>query len=1284
MSSEGSSSGHDEERAGARPGTDRPAAVHHGQGDIYVARRDIRIRYEDGVHETLRSQTLHADHACPFPGLAAFTWDQSEWFFGRDRLLADLVDRLDHRMRNGGIQMVVGPSGAGKSSLLQAGLAAKLRDTALPASGTWAQLVLTPTADPVGALVSAIRALAPDPSDESLPSHAARSAKGMTRKMAADPTRCLGLLKRALDGLAASGTADEQIGGPRAVLIVDQFEELFTLCPSEERRTTFIDLLSRIAETGSDGGPAALVVIGLRADFLGQCLTHAPLRAAVENHLVTVGPMAENELREAILFPARRAHLEMDAGLVDILLRDLGVSTDDARSAGYEPGRLPLLAHALRATWQQRSGSALTVHGYKTTGGISGAVAKTADRVYQRLDSAEKKASRLLFLRLVRIGEGTDDVRRRLPREEAVGNGTDSGAADTALEAFSMARLITQDRDTVEVTHEVLIHAWPQLREWIDSNRSGRLIHQELEESAAAWKRRHEHRSKLLTGPDLQAADRWSQDSANQADASPRAREFLNASLRASSRARRVSRLVIIALISLTVITLAAAVKALVEAKEADTANGIAEQQRNSAVHGQLIAEYEQLKQSDSTVAAQLNVAAHLMQPTSQTRSRLITDANRPLSTVVDNVSSDIVAFRPTDGTALAAGGRTLLMLDRNDFQHPAPLRMSGADESRHVRSMAFSKDGRTLLSVGLDTESIDMYQWGDGRGNVPSTHTLDLSDDEMSGPSTVTLSADGRTVAVGFDSGGIRLANIEDPARPIVLGKSIRTGHGSFAGLSTENGSLLRGFKDGGAPRDIAFSPDGRLLAALVQEEVLIWNVTDLAHPVAAANSPLALPATSSGLLALDNGRTLAFSPDSRTLAVGSYDGTVSVVALAGRQDPVVLGRAFSRPRAHASTVAFGPGGQTLAVGRDDGVVQIWNVSDSKAPKVLHESLAGHTAPVSSVSFSYDGTALATASIDQEVRIWKIPTTSLMGHTGAVTSLAFTGDGRTLATGSEDRTARLWNLTDPQRLTRSGKALAGHSAAITSVAFSHDGATLVTGSALGWDVRLWQVADPSHAEALGKPLRAAATPVDAVATSPVRRILATSTTTGWIVLWRVSTDAPPVQLGKGTLGLSIGDIGISALAFSADGRTLAAGGTDGLVHLWDVSDPENPALRGDPLAAHTDSVTSVAFSPDGHTLASGSNDRTVRLWDVSDPDDPALQGDPLTAHTDSVTSVAFSPDGHTLASGSNDRTVRLWPLDLAEAVRNICESANTAHYRREWSRIMGDDLPYEPSCETP
>ncbi|MFC5721018.1 XRE family transcriptional regulator [Streptomyces gamaensis] len=469
---------------------------------------------------------------CPYRGLSAYGPDDARWFFGRERDTAALVSLLGEHLESEspGLLMLVAPSGAGKSSLLRAGLLPALAQGVLPRPecANWPVVLLTPGEHPVEELLSRVS----EASGASRPLLA--QALQQSPESFASAVREYAVAGRSPADPAPAGKPGS--GAPRAVLVVDQFEESFTLCESEDERSSFIQALHALATAHepahNPGPPAGLVVLGIRADFYGQCLAHPGLLAAARYGHVPLGPMTTAQLRDAITKPAEEAGLEVEPGLVEILLRDAGAVTDGPHDATARPGVLPLVSHALLATWQQREGKTLAVAGYRTTGGISGAVAATAEHVYTALPPARQPVARRLLLHLVRIGD-TGETSHRMERQRLLAREADPQATAEVLEAFAGARLLTVGAaghaGHVELAHEALLEAWPRLRAWIDEDRAGLRTRQLVLEAAETWERDGRDKELLYRGTRLAAAREWADAPVHRAGLGPAVQAFLDA-----------------------------------------------------------------------------------------------------------------------------------------------------------------------------------------------------------------------------------------------------------------------------------------------------------------------------------------------------------------------------------------------------------------------------------------------------------------------------------------------------------------------------------------------------------------------------------------------------------------------------------------------------------------------------------------------------------------------------------------------------------------------------------
>lgn len=399
----------------------------------------------------------------PYKGLRAFEEGDAADFYGRGELVASLVAAVsEHRFVT-----VVGPSGSGKSSVVQAGLLAALAASALKGSSQWFRVVLTPGADPVEALAEALRRVS-------------------SRPMSPDEL-AQGGLTRAVEG--------------DLLVVVDQFEEVYTLADPEHRRN-FVALLVDAVE---DQETSVRVVTTLRADFYDRPLEDDRLGRLVRDGLVTVLPPTREEVVEMISAPALAVGLRWEPGLPHRLADDVA----------QEPGGLPLLQYALTELVENRSGDVLTGSDYMSTGGVAGALANRAEVLFARLTPAQQRAARQVLLRLVTVDEETDDTRRRVRRSELESIGIARGDLKAVLATFTSQRLLLADLDpatrspTVEVAHEALVREWPRLAGWVDDQREALILGRRFRAALTDWERNDRHDDYLLTGSRLAPFTGW-------------------------------------------------------------------------------------------------------------------------------------------------------------------------------------------------------------------------------------------------------------------------------------------------------------------------------------------------------------------------------------------------------------------------------------------------------------------------------------------------------------------------------------------------------------------------------------------------------------------------------------------------------------------------------------------------------------------------------------------------------------------------------------------------------
>jgi len=929
----------------------RQEAQASGSSSIIQSGRDTHLHLRDGVRHYQQTDGPVVDE-CPYPGLAAFTSEQARWFFGRARLIAELTSRIDSSLMEGPLVMVA-PSGAGKSSLLQAGLLPALARGALPAAGSpeWPRLVFTPTAHPIAEMATHIASLT------------GAEPASATAELTADPARGLAILRTAL----RSGDSSSR-DSARAVVVVDQLEELFTLCTDEAERRGFIDLLARLAESPPGGIPVGLVICGLRADFYAPCTDHPQLRAALQNGQILLGPMSESELRETILYPAESVGLNVEPGLVELLLRDIGVAdagASDGNTAGYEAGRLPLLAHALRATWQQRHGSTLTVAAYLATGGIRHAVATTADRVFANLDPSAQEAARWMFLRIVKIGDGAiEDTRRRVTRTDILCEAAEPAAARVVLDAFTRARLLTQKQDTVEITHEALLRAWPSLRQWIGSDRAGNLIRQQLEDDAATWDRHGRDTSALYRGSRLAAARTWTASSPSGRSTSAAAAAFLAASNRQEHRVTRVRRAAVAVLAALALVASAAALIAFKE-------NATVQAQRNYAQSAVVAAVANALYASNPVLAKQVSLAAYNLAPSPEAYGSLLNATGKLIAGQLGaNIPGVHAEVFNADGSMLATSSADALQLWHVNATDPTnPTAVATIHSGRPANSslqLWFNPSRSTMLVIlygkHATLENTDHIRWVSVGNKRLHRFYGGRSDPAIS--SDLAFSQNGSVLAVGHADGSVQLFNFADPRNPIVIGHS---------------------FRAPGAPGSIevsrvALSPDGSILATVSgpiitpgvvepTETVRLWNIADPAKP-------RLLPTTLTSATTL-----LAFSPVGNILATGSADNSVQLWNVTNPSHPTPTGPPLSGHTGTVSEMVFSADGHRMATASWDGSVRLWNVTDPAHPTAL--AVLGREPSMilfTSVAISPDGHLLAATgigllrrSVIAETWLWKI-----------------------------------------------------------------------------------------------------------------------------------------------------------------------------------------------------------------------------------------------------------------------------------------------------------------------
>jgi WD40 repeat protein len=1205
----------------------------------------------------------------PYRGLARFEAADERLFFGREDI-TELIAFLAEQRSNLPL-MLIGASGAGKSSLLRAGLLPRLRaGTDATAAGSGERVAiydLTVTGVPeLTALIEeATRGAEPEP-----------SAGGWD--LPAGATAAWG-----------QPTAAETGGTPSAV-IVDQFEAVFTLCPDEAERSALISALCKLAES-------TLVVLALRADFYGEAISYPGLLRALQERHVVLGPMNAEQVRRAVVEPARQARTEVEDGLVEVVLTDLAPRTSSDRSGGqaHEPGALPLLSHAMLTTWERGRGSTVTVADYLASGGIRDALTKSAERAYESLTPEQQRLARRLLLRLVHVTDDLPPSRASVPIGELRGSrdAQDAKDADQVLAVFVDERMITVDTGSAQLTHDAVLTAWPRLRVWIEENAEGLRARRRIAEGARAWAEADREEAALWRGSLLAIAREWAGANDRRAELSPQSLEFVDASVAAGTARERLERRrtrrlrSVVAVLTVLVVAVAGVTayafsqrQAAVTAEHTAITGGEAADSREAAFAA------TQLSGQDSALSAQLAVIGHAISPTSQATSALLDATGMPSVARIEDSAGIVqwVSVSPDHRLLLAAGADGSLRLWNIAAPgHPllAATLVAANNGQDPLYTGAFSPDGSVIASAGADRA---VHLW-----RVTGSGAVTALGQPLTGPSNtiyaVAFSPDGRLLAAGSADGKVRLWDVADPARALPFGRPLTV--------------------PGAGPQvnAVAFSQNGGVLTAGTSAgTVMLWKVsgsTAAAYP----HMPLQGPARAvSGV---------AFSPDGQTLAASSHDRKVWLWTLragAKNKQAVVPDGTLAGATNWDNAVAFSPDGTSVAAGTSGANVLVWNLATRAITATVPQPQ-----PVTSVAWDGSGT-IAASDADGTVSLVDLPTPVL--PTGNSTgSVAYSPDGKTLAVGGSS--VQLWDtatrtllatrplpsgvvvnattfgsggviavaltngtvaLLDGRTLSPIGSpfpVITGQGEA-ESVAISPNGQLLVTGADDG-SVRLYDVSDPAHPRMLADQ-HGSGTPVYTVAFAPDGATVAAASTDNVVRLWHVTGGAAPALTlaGHPLGGMASYAIG---LAFSPDSKTLAVGSADKTVHLWDVADPAHPVALGTPLTGPSGYVWAAAFSPSGTTLAVGVTDGTVWLWNVANPRHPVLIAT-LTGPANHVYSVAFSPSGDQLAAASYEGTVHLWDTSPAAAAAEICGNLGQALTPAEWASYV-PGVPYRTPC---
>ncbi len=1201
--------------------------------------------------------------ACPYPGMVPFRAADAKYFYGRE----DEVTRMVQLLRRQRFMVVIGPSGSGKSSLVYAGLLPALEKSNYFADNYWLIRTMRPGPNPTEVLADITGA--------------------DVRTGDFEPGTVDALLK-------ANPPAE------RLLLLVDQFEEVFTQADREEQ-ARFIAALQafRVPEN-------CALILTLRADFYPDLMT-SYLWPVDASQRVEVAPLRGEALREAIQRPAADVGVRIEDNLVDHLLAD----------AADEPGALPLLQETMGLLWDDMAQRTLPYSAYErlsrgagdADGALSGlavAIAMKADATLAELNPAQQILARRIFLRLIQFGEGRADTRRQQPVASLHAANDAPGAFDQTLEHLTANRLLTRsggddnNPPAVDISHESLIDGWSRLQDWADERREAEQIRRRLEGKAAEWVRLGKGSGGLLGDAELPEAEHWlaspdaadlgfdatlpelverSQQAIAEAEKikeTSRQRELAQARALAEEQARTAKRMrrSVIGLAAVLLVAVATGLFAWVQNQRAQSLAAhrelLEDELEASARETEIVRRAEserarkfaEQRRAEAEKALQESIAQLLLIQSPQQQSTLLDER---------------AALMARQAHRFSAGGSRPLkaQVDSVLRRVVGKLHFSPILEPKHAHAVALSPDGTRLASSHLGPSQIKLWDL-----TQPGVRPVVLPGHPGKGDYLFALafSPDGKTL-IGADAAGFGgkwdLENLQTPG----------------VELPTQKGGVW----------SLAYSPDGRWLVtgSKLDDAFAVWDLTRAeAGPVLVAD-PQAAPPGSGPPATRQGGVPVAFSPDSTLLATGSLNGVIRLWHPGDFTTPVA---SLQGHKGELLALSFSGDGKYLASSGQDATVQLWNLEEPSATPVMLEN---GDRPANSLDFDSGSNTLAASSLGDGIRFWQVnepDAPPVVISAGFVRKVVFSPDDKHLASGSITSGLRLWDLQpsgqplvlegqgalslafspDMKLLASGGRTgdnriklwrwedlgaspmiLPGHEGAINSLEFSADGNQLLSASWNGKPVLLWDLSQsPPTSTAL--PVPDSMAPWRARFNPDGRHMVATG-----------SGGAHSLDLTDLTASTKIvlpSEKWATGLDFSPDGNTVAMGAFAPDIYLKDLTRPDSPVSR---LQGHAGprGVWSVAFSPDGKRLASsGYADSTVRLWDPVEPDTPSIV---LGRHDASVSMVRFSPDGKQLASVSNDHSVRLWNVDNPNALPIVLsgheEPVESLAYSPDGSRLV-------------
>jgi len=1107
------------------------------------------------------------DSRCPFLGLQAFDRQEAHFFFGRTELSQQLQQHLAAR---GGLA-VLGPSGSGKSSLVLAGLVPLLQQQ----TPSLQLVYLTPKHNPVQQLATALQPATSKPQ----------------------------------------------------VVVIDQFEEVFTLCTQEAERLEFFNQLLALAQTQP-------LILTMRVDFFGDCASYPDLNRFMEHCLKNIAPMSHAELNEAMQQQAQVVNLQFEAVLSELILEEVQ----------GEPGKMPLLQHALRVLWQRRHGRWLCLTEYEQLGRVKKAIARTADEIYQQLAPTEQLQLRAIFVRLTHLGQldgaGYRDSRQRVPLRELVVAPHDLESTRALIHRLVNERLLmtsvdsTSEVEYVEVAHEALIHHWEELRKWLQSNRTALELRQQINQDAREWQEGGRvdsllprWNSKLEAALTLEKSDNVTlnelerdylqacvtlRDKEAAEKEAQRQRELAQAQALAAEQRRRLQWAM-----GLSVLVAFAALLALWFGYKSNENATLAENNAESAKNNAATAEAEK---NNAKQQAQISRSRELAAQANE----LMTKGDYHTALLValesERITETVQAFN------IIQKGQSALALPKFTLAHKAP-----------VNGASWNKAESQLLTWDWDK----VYLWDAKTGRELRHFTHDWSIGGVEGASwdkdesqLLTWSRDNTARLWDANTGQERHRFTHDDN---VLGASWNKDESQLLTWSKDKTARLWDVNTGKELH--RFTHDDKVLGTSwnkAESQLLTWS-DDFTARLWNSNTGKELHRFTHESQVLG----ASWNKEESQLITWGYDFTAHMWdTKTGKElhrfthESQVLGASWNKAESQLLTWS------------DDKTVRLWNATTGQELRRF-----SHDDTVLGASWNKEESQLLTWSDDKTARLWDANTGQELRrftHNDKVNGASWNKDESHLLTWSyEDKTARLWDATTGQELRRFT-----HDNIVEGASWNKDESQLLTWSADG-AARLWDTVqtEPELHRFTHDSY------VNGASWNNAESQLLTWSADTTARLWDVDTEK---ELRRFTHDWSID--GVNGASWNKDESQLLTWNDD-TVYLWDANTEQE--LR---RFTHDDKVNRASWNNDKSQLLTWSNDKTIRLWDVK-------TGRELRrfTHDDKVNGASWNNDESQLLTWSDDKTIRLWDVKMGRELRRFTDDdkVNRASWNKDESQLL-------------